>query len=183
MVLWSLVLDVVVAALLIATIVYAGRLNARLGLLREDRDRLKELIAGLQLSTRQAEDAVRDLKLGAAESGHELQQTIERSTSLKADLAYLVERGETAANRIEAGLKMQRDAREPQPAAARPARPAAAARTAAAPDEPPESHRLSSLLRQAALPEPEAKAEPPASADAPKSRSERELLRALEARR
>ena len=54
---WTLLLDLTVASLLIATIVYAVRLSRRLSALREDRAQLQDMIKGLQKATQQAEDA------------------------------------------------------------------------------------------------------------------------------
>ena len=208
--LWSLIMDGVVAVLLIATIGYVVRLNNRLGVLRQERERLKELIAGLQTATRQAEDAVRALKQAAAESGQGLQATIDRSGSLRADLSFLVETAGATADRLEATLRAQRDAGPaPMPRASReaaPTRPVAVEQpvqrrpqreTAAEPsdaDSKAQQSRLASLLRQAqAAPParseptidrnpPRPPAEPPRGAPTP-SRAERDLMRALQGRR
>jgi hypothetical protein len=179
---WPLILDVVVAALLVVTIIYAARLNNRLAVLRDDRDRLRELIGGLQNATRQAEDAVRALKLGAAESGQDLQEKMDRCQAMRADLAFLLDRGDKAADRLEASVRPP-PAREPKRVLDEPPPPRAPI------SEEPGRSRLSQLLRQASGPDPApppsaplaASVEPPAPS--PKSRSERDLLRALGTRR
>jgi hypothetical protein len=180
-------MDAVVAALLVATIGFAVRLNNRLLVLRADQDRLQELIAGLQRATRQAEDAVRGLKLSAAESGQALHDATERAGTLRDDLAFLVERGGTLADRLEAATRPRADpaaiAREPAPVF----RPEA-------PVEPPPSPAAPPRPRLADGPEPGGRreptidtprpVEPPATSErAAPSRSERELQRLLDGKR
>src|ERR1700720_2186453 len=113
MMLWPMLLDLVVAALLVATIVYAVRLNGRLSVLREDRAQLQEMIKGLQKATAQAEEAVGGLRLGAADAGRALHEVVERAQGLKADLMFITEKADGAADRLEAALKMQREVAVP----------------------------------------------------------------------
>jgi Domain of unknown function (DUF6468) len=197
---WSLILDVIVAALLVTVIVYAGRLSRRLAVLREDRAQLQDMIKGLQKSTQQAEEAVGGLRLGAADAGRSLHDVVERAQALKADLIFITEKADAAADRLEAALKAQRDAlpsleTPPQQQAARDPRrrppPPRVEMEAAAADAKGAQSRLSSLLKQAeATPAPRpapplAVAAAPAEPEraAPQSRAERDLLRALEGRR
>lgn len=204
MTIWPLLLDLLVAVLLVATIVYAVRLNKRLAVLREDRAQLQDMIKGLQKATEQADEAVGGLRLSAADAGRSLHDVVERAQSLKSDLMFITEKADGAADRLEAALKAQREA----PVAPAPAAPAAAAQTApadarrrppprvdidgVAADAKGAQSRLSSLLKQAestqASPARPAAPPPPAAAAeeqerAPQSRAERDLLRALEGRR
>jgi chromosome segregation ATPase len=174
--LWTLVPDLVLAALLVATIVFAARLNNRLVVLRADRDRLHELIAGLQQATRAAEEGVRGLKLSAAESGRDLQNAVDRAGALRDDLAFLVERGSALADRLEAATRGR-----PEPAARAETAPARVERPPMTqPGAPPPD------LRQRREPsiDPARAAEPAEpNVATPQSRSERELQRLLEGRR
>jgi hypothetical protein len=198
MTIWPVLLDLLVAALLVATIVYAVRLNRRLAVLREDRAQLQEMIKGLQKATEQAEEAVGGLRLGAADAGRSLHEVVERAQVLKSDLMFITERADGAADRLEAVLKAQREAPPPvapQPAATPPAEPMR--RRPAPPrvdldgvsaDAKGAQSRLSSLLKQADTPQQRPASPPPAAeepdrAAAPQSRAERDLLRALEGRR
>ncbi len=223
-----MILDIVVICLLVATIIYAMQLSRRLTLLKADRNQLQELIKGLQKSTRQAEEAVGGLKAGAADAGRTLHQATERGELLKADLAFITERAESVADRLEALLKKERDAASapsivapsilanappaPTPISVEP-RPRRAEK--AEPDAAAGHSRLATLLKHAdaanAVPRPElvketarnrvaaapAPVEPsrpaivPPADDFPagdrggnvQTRTERDLLRALEARR
>jgi Domain of unknown function (DUF6468) len=193
MTIWPLLLDLLVAALLVATIVYAVRLNKRLAVLRDDRAQLQEMIKGLQKATGQAEEAVGGLRLGAADAGRALHDVVERAQSLKSDLMFITEKADGAADRLEAVLKAQREAPPATPPAAQ-AMPAEAVRRRPPPrvdaegvaaDAKGAQSRLSSLLKQAES--PPRPAAPPAAEEperaAPQSRAERDLLRALEGRR
>jgi hypothetical protein len=195
MTIWPLLLDLLVAALLVATIVYAVRLNKRLAVLRDDRAQLQEMIKGLQKATGQAEEAVGGLRLGAADAGRALHDVVERAQSLKSDLMFITEKADGAADRLEAVLKAQREAPPAAPSAAQ-AMPAEAVRRRPPPRVDPDGvaadakgaqSRLSSLLKQAESPPRPAAPPPPAAEEperaAPQSRAERDLLRALEGRR
>jgi hypothetical protein len=147
----SLIMDAVVAILLIATIVFAVKLNGRLAALRNDSERLQGLIRGLQESSGAAEDAVAALKLTAGDAGRALQNTIDQAKKLDADLNFLTERAGDVANRLEAGLRMQRDQ---QPGATvgtsgLSAAQQASASAAAAADAKGNQSRLAMLLKQA----------------------------------
>jgi|GEM_PF-461208 hypothetical protein len=192
MIIWSLLLDLIVASLLIATIAYAVRLSRRLAVLREDRQHLQDMIKGLQKATQQADDAVGGLRLGAADAGRSLHEIVERAQGLKADLLFITEKADAAADRLEAALKAQRDGSgpaevpPPQPQREQRRRPRPEPEAPAA-DAKGVQSRLASLLKQAEAAQPPRppQATPPAEAEraAPQSRAERELLRALEGRR
>src|SRR5579859_4722648 len=160
----TLIMDGVVAILLVATIVYAVKLNGRLAALRNDSERLQGLIKGLQGASGAAEEAVAALKLTAGDAGRALQNTIDEAKKLDADLRFMTERAGEIANRLEAGLRMQRDQ---QPAATvggsglTAAQQAAASAAAAAADAKGNQSRLAMLLKQAeAADAPTARVEP-----------------------
>ena len=146
----SLIMDAVVAILLVATIVFAVKLNGRLAALRNDSERLQGLIKGLQGASGAAEEAVAALKQTAGDAGRQLQNTIDEARKLNADLRFLADRAGDVANRLEAGLRMQRDQ---QPAATVGASGLTAAQqaaaTAAAADAKGNQSRLAMLLKQA----------------------------------
>lgn len=217
-----LVMDAVVAVLLIATICFAVKLNGRLAALRRDSERLQSLIKDLQGASGIAEEAVAALKLTASDVGRTLQNTIDGAKTLDSDLRFITERADGVANRLEAGLRMQRDQQPVAPmgsAGGRSPTQQAAAAAASVEDKGNQS-RLAMLLKQAEASEPtpgrvepsleatRAKSRPPArdtagreaaprdvprppnprtvepreADNAPPSRAERDLLRALEAR-
>ncbi len=106
----GLILDGVVACLLIATIWFVVRLDGRLRMLRADGERMERLIAGLSAASHQAEEAVGDLKDTAGHAGRQLQAAIDKAQSLLADLQFMNDKAETAADRLDASLREQREA-------------------------------------------------------------------------
>jgi hypothetical protein len=158
------VLDAVVAALLVATIVYAMLLSRRLAALRDDKQQLEALIRSLDQSAQRAEAGIASLKLAADRIGQELQQQVDRGQGLRTDLGYMIEMAGGLADRLETTIRATRGDASP---VADPGKPRRRERTAEAP---------------AAAPLTEAPGEGARVADFP-SRAERLLRRALEARR
>jgi hypothetical protein len=101
---YSLIIDVVVAVLLIVTIVYAISLNKRLGMLRRDRGELEKLAQKFTLSTERANESLGQLHATA----EVLQHQIDTAQALRDDLAFLLERGEKAADRLEDTIRASR---------------------------------------------------------------------------
>lgn len=145
-------LEIALICLLAATLLQALRLERALGVLKRDRAALEELVRGFNASTRQAEQGVERLRATADGAGRQVAQRIAAAQELKDDVAFLTERGERVADRLEALVRAGR-ALSPEPRYTAP--------------EPP----------RAAGPEP-----PAAPADAgPRlhSQAERDLLRVL----
>jgi hypothetical protein len=185
----GLILDVIVALLLVATLFYCVRLNRRLNVIREHRGELEALIQAFNESCTRAELGVRSLR-SATDEATRLQQYLERSQNLRDDLSYLMDRGGSLADRLEGGVRTARTAAPSNPMQQMPAAPAPV--PAAAPRATDRLRERNAGARQAlgndpvpvAPPAPAAPAaEAPAGGAAPRSRAERELLQALRARR
>ncbi len=118
---WRLVLDLVVSVLLVATIGYAIALNSRLGSLRRNRSDLAKTIVSFNEATLRAETAIPKLRRAAEEAGGALQDRVEKAQSLRDDLAFMIERADTMANRLENAVRSARIEVRPQngPASAR----------------------------------------------------------------
>lgn len=201
----TLILDVVIAGLLIATIFYAFRLNRHIEQLRDSRSDLADLIAGLNEATANAEAAVRGLRKAAGDTGEQLQRTIDKAATLRDELQIMTESGESLANRLDgvarigglamAGADRTRSGAGDGTPTVRPV--IAPQRPAAGPRVPPIDESLMAAARaEAGRTDPRTAA--PAAAAKPKSeggsgegggdgeglsRAERELLQALESRR
>jgi hypothetical protein len=100
----NLALDIVIAVLLVATIGYALKLNARLMLMRKDREALEKLAATFNAAMQRAGESTVLLKRGADDMGHRLQ----KAESLRDDLQFLIERGGAIADRLEQGVRAAR---------------------------------------------------------------------------
>ena len=173
---FSVMLDVIVAALLIATIVYAMLLSRRLGALRNDKEQLEALVRSLDQSANRAESGIAALKEAADHIGRELERQVEQGQALRGDLTYMIDLAGNLADRLETVIRSGRDDGKPaaQAGGAKPSE-APVRRAAARPAVPEPS--LAVDPEDAAV----GKAEPRVTGFP--SRAERLLRRALEARR
>jgi len=96
----SLALDIVIAALLIATIVYASVLNRKLATLRNTKQEMEALATRLVDSTERAEKALSELKAAASEDGGNLEKNVSAARGLVDDLRFLVDKGTALADRL-----------------------------------------------------------------------------------
>lgn len=104
----SLILEGIVAVLLVATIAFCVLLNARLRALRLSQAEFGRLAAGLAESTAHAETAIMGLKATAEKVGGSLQRRVDKAMRLNEDLAFLTERGDELADRLEGGVRSAR---------------------------------------------------------------------------
>ncbi|MCC7283864.1 MAG: hypothetical protein IT556_15875 [Acetobacteraceae bacterium] len=151
-------ISIAVIVLLAATLFHAVRLERRLGVLKRDRAALEALVKGFNDATIRAEAATARLRGAAEGAGKALSAQLEGAETIKSDLAFLIERGESLADRLDQAVRTARQA--PPPAAA--FVPGAGALPRPAFAEP------------AATPEPVPEPEPRV-----RSQAERDLLRAL----
>jgi len=184
----ALFVDLVVAALLLATLSYCILLNRRLAALRDDKGELRELIGGLAAASQRAEASVAALRAAAEQVGVGLQEEIDRARALRDDIAFLLERGGSLADRLEGAIRHGREETRAAPAASspQPARPAPASRASTRAEPRPPAPRVEP---QPPAAEPAPRAAEPARSAAPSrvasfpSRIERDLRRVLEGRR
>ncbi|GAB6054240.1 hypothetical protein JCM17960_30600 [Magnetospira thiophila] len=183
----SLFLDVLVAVLLALTIGYAVVLNRRLAVLRQDRDELERLATEFASATVRADEGVRRLKATADELGAMMDSRIVKAEGLKEDLMFLIDRGDTVADKLESTVRSTRkempmetpseaegdeDEDVEPPAAKRAGR----VKGKAARGKPNKGGRLEeSLLAEGLMEEEPSEDESPARSDA-----ELELLKALQ---
>ena len=97
----TLILDIVMALLLVATIVFAAILNTRLNTLRRNKDQLGRLIGNFNEATLRAESGIPKLRKAAEEAGLALHEQVERAQTLRDDLAFLIERADSMAAHLE----------------------------------------------------------------------------------
>lgn len=102
-------LDVIVAVLLVVTIGYAMVLNKRLAALRKDREALEKLASDFSTATVRAENGIKRLKSASGETSAMIKENLAKARELRDDLAYLVERGESAADKLEASVRTARE--------------------------------------------------------------------------
>lgn len=103
---WSL--ELVLILLLAATLFHAIRLERALGVLKRDRAVLEELIGSFNASTRQAESGIERLRAAADGAGRQVARQIEGAKALRDDIAFLTERGERVADRLDTLVRTAR---------------------------------------------------------------------------
>jgi len=104
----SLIIDLVVAGLLVATIVYASVLNRKLATLRSSKQEMESLAGRLVESTQHAERALADLKSAANETGDQLERRVGEARNLVDDLRFLVDKGSGLADRLASDIDKSR---------------------------------------------------------------------------
>jgi hypothetical protein len=97
----ELTLELVLVVLLGATLFQAIRLERALGMLKRDRASLETLVVGFNASTTQAESGIQRLRAAAEGTGRQIETQLSKSASLKDDLAFLTERGDRLADRLD----------------------------------------------------------------------------------
>ena len=108
----ALTLDVVVLAVLIATLVRAARLERALHTLRGERGAWEAAVGGLGAGTRDAHAGLAELRTTADGVAREVAMQAGRADGLKDDLAFLIERAERACDRLENLVRASRPAVE-----------------------------------------------------------------------
>jgi chromosome segregation ATPase len=96
---WTL--EIVLVVLLGATLFQAVKLERALGVLKRDRASLESLVAHFNASTRQAESGIQRLRSAVDGAGRQIETQLTKSVSLKDDLAFLTERGDRLADRLD----------------------------------------------------------------------------------
>lgn len=104
----GMILDVVVILLLVPTIIYAVILNRRLAALRRSREELSKVVASFNEATLRAEAGIPKLKKATTEANHTLKDRVEKAQTLRDDLAFMIERAEELASRLEGAVRAAR---------------------------------------------------------------------------
>lgn len=102
------IIELILVAMLAATLFHAVRLERALGVLKRDRATLEALVAGFNASTTQAENGIERLRATADGAGRQIARQAEAATALKDDLAFLMERGERLADRMDSLVRSAR---------------------------------------------------------------------------
>ena len=102
------VLDIALIGLLAVTLFHALRLERALGVLKQDRAALEQMIAAFNNSTRQAEAGIERLRGAADGAGRAIARHLDDARALKDDLTFLMERGTKLADRVDALVRAGR---------------------------------------------------------------------------
>lgn len=105
---FSLIIDLIVIALLGATILYALRLNKQLTMLYNARGDLQTFIEGFTNSLSKAETSMASLRSTGETTFAAVHEALNQAQVLKDDLSYLVERGEGIASSLDDSIRAAR---------------------------------------------------------------------------
>ena len=111
---WSFAIDLIFVLLLVATIVFAFRLERRLAALRGTKEQLVAVIGELNAAAARAEAGIRGLKNAAETTGASLEERLTRARSLTDDLGVLVQSGQRVAQKLELARPAPRGLEEPR---------------------------------------------------------------------
>jgi len=101
-------LEIGLMGLLIATLFHAVRLGRALAMLKRDRGPLEELVQTFTASTREAQAGIDHLRQSADGAGRRIAQQIETANALRDDLAYMTDRAERLADRLDLAVRGSR---------------------------------------------------------------------------
>lgn len=152
---FSLALDLLVAVLLVITICYAVVLNRKLSSFRREKAELEKLASTFGEATERAGDSIGKLM----HTADDLQVRIDKAQALRDDLVFLIDRGSSAADKLEETVREARDQGNGSPAPV----------TKKAPEKTDESRATYTVDKDEAAKQ--------------RSEAEQELLKALQAAR
>jgi hypothetical protein len=104
----NLALNVLMVALLVATIAYCWLLNKRIQILQDSKGELANLMRHFDESTQRASDSIMALQNASKKIGENMQTRIDKANFLLDDLAFMIEKGNKLANQMEASLAVGR---------------------------------------------------------------------------
>ncbi len=107
----ALILDGLVAALLLATVIYCFILNRRLSVMRDAQSEMSTLISEFNKAIEQARSGVETLKETAADAGDKLGREVDKARAMADELLLMTDSGERLAERLEGGIGQVRGTR------------------------------------------------------------------------
>lgn len=111
----ELLINLIIIALLVPTIVYAYRLNKNLEILRRNQKSLAQLVEALNDATYKAENSIPKLKSVTEHSSEGLKEVVDSAKELKDDLLFINERADNLADRLEQVISDGRQIKAPMP--------------------------------------------------------------------
>ena len=106
----SLLFELLVAGMLAVMIYYAWRLNEKLSNLQNDKAELERLLSTFGEATERAEASVLRLKGNATETVQALDDKVVKAVTLRDELAFMIERANEMADRLEDTISSGRPA-------------------------------------------------------------------------
>lgn len=117
----EMILDLLLAGLLCATLVYCFVLNRRLSKLRSARGDMAEMVRGFHQATEAARASVAELKNASDAIGSDLKNQVDKAREMLDELELVTSSASRVADRIEKGVDQSKPAATVAKPAAKPA--------------------------------------------------------------
>lgn len=104
----GLLLNLLIVGLLMATISYCWVLNKRIKILQDGKSELANLLQYFDESTSRASESIVALQSASKKIGENIQSRIDKVNYLMDDLAFMVEKGNKLADKLDAGFAVNR---------------------------------------------------------------------------
>lgn len=104
----SLLLNLLIAGLLIATISYCWLLNKRIKILQDSKSELANLLKHFDESTTRASESIIALQTASRKIGENIQTRIDKVNYLIDDLAFMIDKGNRLADQLDANFAVNR---------------------------------------------------------------------------
>jgi regulatory protein YycI of two-component signal transduction system YycFG len=102
------IVEIIVISLLITTIFFCWKLNAKIMELRDSRKDISELVKTFDVAIIKTHKSIADLKTMSANSSQELQSYVNKAGELIEDLAFMTETSARLADRLERAISTAR---------------------------------------------------------------------------
>lgn len=133
----SFAVNLLVAVLLVAVIIYCRRLNANIRVLQNSRSEMAKLFADFDKSIDQAQKSVQELHESAKETQHILKDKLDKANLVADDLTFMIERGIKMADKLEGDMKGRKPGATAAPPTPAPKKPEPATKPQPKADEKP----------------------------------------------
>lgn len=104
----SVLLNAFVALLLGVTIFYCLKLNKRIRILQDSKSELAQLIEKFDMSTQQATYSIQEIHKASKKINENIQVKLDKANYLADDLAFMIEKANKMADRMEGGISASR---------------------------------------------------------------------------
>lgn len=116
----SMLINLSIAGLLVAVIIYCRTLNRNIRVLQNSKSEMAKLFSEFDQSIERASTSVTELKEAADKADNLLKEKLGTANMIADDLSFLIERGNRMADQLENGMKGRGPAVKEAPAAPAP---------------------------------------------------------------
>jgi hypothetical protein len=118
----SVFMNLMMAGLLLATIIYCLKLNSRIRVLQDSKSELARIIREFDESTKRATQSINEIHAATTRISENIQHKIDKANYLADDLEMMIERGNKLAGKVDAAALRPVRAEPPSTASTAPKR-------------------------------------------------------------